>query len=858
MTATADAKQQSHTPMMRQYLGIKADYPDLLVFYRMGDFYELFFDDAERAAKLLNITLTHRGQSAGKPIAMAGVPYHAAETYLAKLVKMGESIVICEQLGDPATSKGPVERGVTRIITPGTVSDEALLDEQRDNILAVIHYHNKKYGIATIDITTGEFVVQECESKDEFLSELTRISPVELLMSDEGDISELSSLNINAKHRPPWEFEFSSAITQLCEQFETQDLDGFGVSKYKTALQAAGCLLQYIKYTQRNTLPHIKAITAERITDTLQLDAATRRNLELTKNLQGTETNTLVSVLDNTNTSMGSRLLRRWIHQPLREHHIIRRRQEAIKEIIAVDHKDEFKQPLSHIADMERILSRIALRSARPRDLTALRQSLEQLPSLQQLLEQQHTDLLTQTNQAIDNFEDVTLLLRQAVIENPPVVMRDGGVIADGYDPELDELRALSNNSNQFLIDLELRERERTKINTLKVGYNRVHGYYIEITRAQSDNAPTEYIRRQTLKNVERFITPELKEYEDKVLSSKARALAREKFLYEDLLEKLNQHLDELQTCARAIAELDVILNFAERAVTFNYNCPTLSNESGISIIDGRHPVVEQVVHDPFVANDTKFTKKSRMQIITGPNMGGKSTYMRQTALITLMAHIGSFVPAKEAIIGPIDKIFTRIGAADDLASGRSTFMVEMTETANILHNATKNSLVLLDEIGRGTSTFDGLSLAFATAAHIAEKVGAYTLFATHYFELTALSEQFKTISNVHLNATEYGEKIVFLHKVKPGPASQSYGIQVAKLAGVPTAVINTAKDKLFELESQSHQAASHRHAPQQTQLFIENDISPAIKRLQEINADNLTPRSALDIMYELIQLAKE
>lgn len=848
----------SHTPMMRQYLGIKAQYPDLLVFYRMGDFYELFFDDAIRAAKLLNITLTQRGSSNGHPIAMAGVPYHAAESYLAKLVKLGESVVICEQLGDPATSKGPVERGVTRILTPGTVSDDLLLEEQRDNILAVIHFNHQKFGLATLDITRGEFRIQECNSQDELVSELTRIAPVELLASDDIQLEPLGLQQSTIKRRPPWEFELKSALVQLCEQFETQDLDGFGVRPYTTALQAAGCLLQYVKYTQRHTLPHIKAITAEKISDTIQLDASTRRNLELTQNLQGTEHNTLVSVLDHTNTAMGSRLLRRWIHQPLREHFLIRKRQQAITEMIAVDGLEALKKSLDLIVDIERILSRIALRSARPRDLLGLRQSILQLPILHSLLEPYHSDFLTHIKMRIGDFETVAALLTRAIADNPPVVIRDGGVIAKGYDALLDNLRTLSSNNNQFLIDLELRERERTQINTLKVGYNRVHGYYIEISRAQSSKAPADYIRRQTLKNMERFITPELKEYEDNVLSSKSRALAREKELYDELLEKLNIYLAELQQCAQALAELDVISNFAERAITLNYTCPTLVNEAGITILEGRHPVIEQVVKDPFIANNCKLTKKSRMQIITGPNMGGKSTYMRQVALITLMTHIGCFVPAHEVSIGPIDKIFTRIGAADDLARGRSTFMVEMTETANILHNATKHSLVLLDEIGRGTSTFDGLSLAFATAAHIAEKIGAFTLFATHYFELTTLSEQFKTISNVHLNATEYAEKIVFLHKVKPGPASQSYGIQVAKLAGIPTDVITLAKNKLYDLEQQSHQSSVQMHTPEQAQLFSSTQPSAALTKLKTLNADSLTPRQALDVLYELIELAQD
>lgn len=858
MTLAADSTMQSHTPMMRQYLTIKAQYPDLLIFYRMGDFYELFFDDAVRAAKLLNITLTHRGQSAGKPIAMAGVPFHAAESYLAKLVKLGESIVICEQLGDPATSKGPVERGVTRIITPGTVTDEAMLDEQQDNILAVIHQQNDTYALATCDISTAEFLLYETKNYDELLSELARANPVELLSCENSLLSDQLPQAYTVKQRPPWEFELNSAMTQLCEQFSTQDLDGFGVTPYKVALQAAGCLLQYIKYTQRNTLPHIRSIKIANTADTIQLDSATRRNLELTQNLQGNHTNTLVDVLDNTNTAMGARLLRRWIHQPLRNQHLIKQRQQAVKELLTADQLDVIKQSLSQIADMERILCRVALLSARPRDLTSLAQSLHQLPTLINLLELYHADLLTQTKLNITDFDTVAVLLKQAIIDNPPVVIREGGVIADGYDAELDELRALSTNSGQFLIDLELRERERTQISTLKVGYNRVHGYYIEISRAQSEKAPTEYIRRQTLKNVERFITPELKTYEDKVLSSKSRALSREKQLYDELLTKLNEHLEALQHCAKAIAELDVLTNFAERALTLDYNCPTLTNEPGLSIEEGRHPVVERVIDNAFVANDTKFTSKSRIQIITGPNMGGKSTYMRQTALITLLAHTGSFVPAKKATIGPIDKIFTRIGAADDLASGRSTFMVEMTETANILHNATKNSLVLLDEIGRGTSTFDGLSLAFATAAHIAKNLNCYTLFATHYFELTALADQYKSITNVHLNATEYGDKIVFLHKVKSGPASQSYGIQVAKLAGVPTEVIHTAREKLFELENQSHQQSSLLQAPQQVQLFCEQEDHSVIKKLREINPDNLTPRAALDILYELVSLAKE
>lgn len=855
MPIALDHSTTTHTPMMRQYLHIKSQYPDLLVFYRMGDFYELFYQDAERAAKLINITLTQRGQSAGKPIPMAGIPYHAADNYLTKLVKLGESVVICEQIGDPATSKGPVERAVTRIITPGTISDDHLLDEKRDPILAVIHTDQKLYAIATLNIMTGDFIIHEYTTRESLLSALARINPAEILMSENSIFDSTPPFNITPKARPPWEFELKSAVTQLCEQFETQDLDGFGVTTHTVALQAAGCLLHYIKYTQRQALPHIKSIKAEQASEYIQLDAATRRNLELTQNLKGDETHTLVSVLDNTNTAMGSRLLRQWIHQPLRDQNAIRHRQEAIKELIANDVGDALKQRLQPIADMERILGRIALRSARPRDLIGLRDSLEQIPHVKAILIQQCTPLLTHINTSCLDFESIALLLRKAIIDNPPVIIREGGVIADGYDKELDELRLLSRDDSQFLIDMEIRERERTGINTLKVGYTRVHGYYIEISRIQSDKAPIDYIRRQTLKNAERFITAELKAHEDKVLSSHSRALTREKQLYDELLELLNHDLARLQLCAKALATLDVINNFAERANTLNYECPTLVTEPGIHIIEGRHPVIEQVLTSPFITNDTKLSKKSRMQIITGPNMGGKSTYMRQTALITLMTHIGCFVPAKEVIIGPIDKIFTRIGASDDLSSGRSTFMVEMTETANILHNATKNSLVLLDEIGRGTSTFDGLSLAWAIAAHMSQHVAAFTLFATHYFELTLLPEQFKTIHNVHLNATEYGDRIIFLHKVTMGAANQSYGIQVAKLAGIPSTILQAAREKLYELESQSHanQVMHTKHS--QTELCFNDTESPALTQLKTINPDNLSAREALDVLYKLVEL---
>ncbi len=850
-----EQKLAQHTPMMRQYLRIKAEHPDLLVFYRMGDFYELFFNDAIRAAELLNITLTKRGQSAGKPIPMAGVPFHAAEGYLAKLVKLGESIAICEQVGDPATTKGPVAREVTRIVTPGTVTDEALLEERQDSLLMVIHQEKNNFGIALLDISSGRFIIQEIASDEALQAEIERLKPAEILISEDAALDYLSP-KLTMKRRPPWEFELSTANSLLCQQFNTKDLSGFGVEHLKKAICAAGCLLQYVKYTQRSALPHIHSIKSEENSQAILLDAATRRNLELTTNLKGSNEHTLAWVLDKTSTPMGGRLLRRWINRPLRDQTALQQRLKAINTILQANSYSEIQSIFRGMGDLERILARVALRSARPRDLVQLRQTLGLFPELrQQLTTLSSSDLLTNLSNDIGDFQHLHTLLTQALIENPPAVIRDGGVLADGYDKELDELRALSNNSSQYLIDLEQRERERTKIATLKVGYNRVHGYYIEMSRAQAAQAPDDYIRRQTLKNVERYITPELKTFEEKVLSSRAKALAREKALYEKLLEHLIRYLTPLQQAATACATLDALNNLAERAESLNLTQPQFSNDPGIHIEAGRHPVVEQVMDSPFIPNNTELNNNRRMLLITGPNMGGKSTYMRQTALITLMAYIGSYVPANSATLGPVDRIFTRIGAADDLASGRSTFMVEMTETANILHNATENSLVLMDEVGRGTSTFDGLSLAFAAAEHLAKVSRAFTLFATHYFELTTLPQEISTIYNVHLDAAEHGEQIVFMHALKDGPANKSYGLQVAKLAGVPASVISQAKVKLASLENHSTTATITRpETPAQIELFPQ-EPNPALLELEKINPDDLTPREGLDLLYRLKKL---
>ncbi len=832
-----------HTPMMQQYLRIKAQHPDVLLFYRMGDFYELFFDDARKASRLLDISLTKRGQTAGQPIPMAGVPYHAVESYLAKLVQLGESVALCEQVGDPALSKGPVERQVLRIVTPGTVSDEALLNERQDNLLGALYHDGRHFGMAVLDIGSGRFSINQFTGREALQAELQRLNPVELLYPESFAFLDCLGQRKGLRRRPEWEFELGTARHLLCQQFGTRDLVGFGVEQATSALCAAGCLMQYVKDTQRTALPHIRSLRLEQPEQMVVLDAATRRNLELTQNLAGGVENTLAQVLDATASAMGSRLLKRWIHQPLRQRAILLARQQAIGELMAADLPASLQPPLKSIGDMERVLARLALRSARPRDLLRLRQAFAQLPSLQALLANVNGTPLRQLAGQAGSFPELLTLLEQALVENPPVVLRDGGVIADGYHAELDELRALAAGASTHLEQLELRERARTGINSLKVSYNKVHGFYIEVTRANAHLVPADYVRRQTLKNNERYLIPELKRYEEQVLTAQSRALALEKRLYEELLDQLLPQLAELQASAAALAELDVLANLAERALTLNYCCPELLEEPHIQIEGGRHPVVEQVLESPFIANPVELRPARRMLIITGPNMGGKSTYMRQTALIVLMAQMGSYVPAERARIGPVDRIFTRIGASDDLASGRSTFMVEMTETANILHNATAHSLVLMDEIGRGTSTYDGLSLAWACAEQLAVSIRAFTLFATHYFELTRLPALLDGLANVHLDAVEHGDGIAFMHAVQEGAASRSYGLQVAALAGVPKKVIEQARRKLHELE------ASRDAGPVP---------APLLEALADLSPDELTPRQALEQLYRLKQLARD
>jgi len=860
------APPESHTPMMQQYLRIKSEYPGMLVFYRMGDFYELFYDDARKAARLLDITLTARGKSNGQSIPMAGVPYHAADNYLAKLVKLGESVAICEQIGDPNTSKGPVERKVVRIVTPGTVTDEALLEERNDNVICAIAQQAGRFGIATLDITSGRFTVMEVAGHESLEAELERLNPAELLIDEDATLGTAITQRAGVKTQAPWLFDSQTGYRLLTEQFGTQDLAGFGCEQHTLAIAAAGCVLQYVKHTQRSALPHIRSLITEQQQDSVIIDAASRRNLELDSNLAGGTQHTLVAVLDNTVTPMASRLLRRWINRPIRNRGVLRQRYQAINTLLQDQHYQSLREVLQGIGDIERILSRIAIRSARPRDFAQLRDTLERLPVVHDvvsgILDKQTSPLLSALDAQINEYPDLYNLLMRAIIDTPPLLIRDGGVIAPGYDQELDELRAIKDNAGQFLVELELREKKQTGLSNLKVSYNRVHGYYIEVSRLHADKVPDNYIRRQTLKGVERYITPELKAFEDKALSSTERALAREKALYDELFDKLADFIAPLQTSAAALSELDVINNLAQCAAELNFCEPEISGNPGILIEDGRHPVVEQVLQGPFIPNSVSMGDNKRLLIITGPNMGGKSTFMRQTAIIALLAYTGSFVPARRAVIGPIDRIFTRIGASDDLAGGRSTFMVEMTETANILHNASANSLVLMDEVGRGTSTFDGLSLAWASAEYLARNINAFTLFATHYFELTTLPETHPNVANVHLDAVEHGDSIVFMHSVKDGPANQSYGLQVAALAGVPKAVIERAKLKLYQLEESSAAsatvtgktliAATSNENQQQFSLFDANSTHPVLERIRSLNLDALTPREALDILYDL------
>ncbi|MGZ3241034.1 MAG: DNA mismatch repair protein MutS [Burkholderiaceae bacterium] len=873
---------QKFTPVMQQYLRIKSEHPDTLVFYRMGDFYELFFDDAEKASRLLGITLTQRGAASGNPIKMAGVPYHAVDQYLAKLVKLGESAAICEQIGDPATSKGPVERKVVRVVTPGTLTDSDLLPEKADRPLLALHSitqrKNITIGLAWLSMASGALKLMEfsgdAKTFDARLKqELERIGPAEILIMDRLEDNALSSAINTVPSKtttvPEWHFDQASGKKSLLEQLATSTLFGFGADHLTAAVGAAGALLRYAQATQGKGLQHVRTLTVESENEFIGLDAATRRNLELTETIRGQDASssspTLFSLLDHCRTAMGSRLLRHWLHHARRDQTIAQARHAAINTLMRADACSGLSTTLAAVPDIERITTRIALLSARPRDLAGLRNGLQQLPSLRAYVAMCNKDadapLLKTIHDALSTPTECLDLIERGIALEPAAMIRDGGVIARGFDAELDELRGLSENAGQFLVDLETRERARTGINNLRVEYNKVHGFYIEVTHGQTDKVPDDYRRRQTLKNAERYITPELKAFEDKALSAQERALAREKYLYEKLLNELLAHIGILQVIAHALAQLDTLVALADHALRYNWCAPQLVTEPMLSIEQGRHPVVENQI-ERFIANDCELNTERKLLLITGPNMGGKSTYMRQVALITLLAYMGSFVPATSATIGPIDRIFTRIGAADDLAGGRSTFMVEMTESAAILNGATENSLVLMDEVGRGTSTFDGLALAWAIAKHLIDTTKSFTLFATHYFELTQLPETHPAAANVHLSAVEHKDSIVFLHAVQSGPASQSYGLQVAQLAGVPQPVIRAARKHLATLEAHSIQSMPQfdlfASTPINATEVTDESNAPAtmlIDTLASIDPDALSPREALDELYRLKRL---
>lgn len=827
--------------MMQQYLRIKAEHPDMLLFYRMGDFYELFYDDAKRAAQLLDISLTKRGASNGEPIPMAGVPYHAVENYLARLVTRGESVAICEQIGDPATSKGPVERKVVRILTPGTITDESLLNDKQQNLLSAICEIKAGFSLATLELSSGRFWLSQPQSREQLAAELQRLQPAELLYPEGMNLTQLPLAHCRCRKRSPWEFDTDTAFKLLTQQFATRHLEGFGFSEQAPILGSAGAVMHYVQDTQRAALPHIRAIMREPTDDAIILDAATRRNLELNQSTQGEPTH-LTAVLDETVCAMGSRNFQRWLQRPLRDHAILNQRYDAVTALHAEDRYLNLREQLKTITDIERIVARIGLRSARPRDFARLRDSLARLPELKRDCT---ANALNYLNERIAPFDELLDVLTRAIIEQPPVLIRDGGVIAPGYDAELDELRDLATGATDYLTALERREREKTGISSLKVGYNKVHGYFIETSKSDGHQVPAEYQRRQTLKNAERYIIPELKAHEDKVLTAQAKSLAREKALYDALFDQCLPFVEALQQTASAIAELDTLCAFTTLAVEQNYCRPTLVQQSGVlNLTQARHPVIERLSDEPFIPNDLTMSHRRRLLMITGPNMGGKSTYMRQAALIVILAHMGCFVPAQAAEIGYVDRIFTRIGASDDIASGRSTFMVEMTETANILHNATSDSLVLMDEIGRGTSTYDGLSLAWSVAEQLASKLDCLTLFATHYFELTELAERLDNSCNIHVEAQEHNDHIVFLHSVSEGAANRSFGLQVAKLAGVPDVVIERAKQKLAQLETEPKSQQMEMPLPETTPAKPTQD--PLREELEALNLDQMTPMQAL------------
>ena len=845
------ANTSEHTPMMRQYLAIKAEHPDTLLFYRMGDFYELFYADARRAADLLDLTLTKRGSSAGEPIPMAGVPAHAVDNYLARLLKLGVPVVICEQIGDPSTARGLLERKVTRILTPGTLTDEALLNAHENNVVAALTVGNGGFGLAWLEMSSGRFRVGEVTTAADAACELERLAPAELIVDEAHGAEPALGLPAHVRKLPSWRFDAANAARRLQDHFGVSDLAAFGCAGLTAGIAAAGALLSYCRETQGQDLPHLLPPALEGPRDAILIDPPTRRNLELTQAIMGNEQTTLVSLMDSSKTPMGARMLRRWMHRPIRDHAALRMRHHVVEVLAEMGALEDLRDILARVHDIERISARVALGTARPRDLTRLGDALAALPEVRGFIHALASPGLERLHGAIEPLPNLHALLQRAVVELPPQTIRDGGVIADGYDTSLDELRRISADAGAYLLEIEGRERERSGITGLKISYNRVHGYYIEVSRAHSEQVPADYARRQTLKAAERYITPELKSFEDKILRAAENALKREKVLYAALLTEIAAYVPRLQAQSAALAELDVLACFAERALALDLRKPAFTDAPTVRIAQGRHPLVEHFNREPFVANDLDLDAARRLLIITGPNMGGKSTYMRQAALIAVLAHIGSFVPAREALLGPLDAIYSRIGAADNLAGGQSTFMVEMAEIANILHNATPASLVIVDEIGRGTSTYDGMSLAWAAAEYLAENNRAMCLFATHYFELTALAEALPNVANIRLDALEYGDDVVFMHSVSEGPADQSFGIAVARRAGVPDHVVRRARQLVDTLETRDR--ANPARAVAQLPLFQEDH--PIVAAMKMLDPDDLTPKQALQTLYQLKSL---
>lgn len=869
-----------YTPMMQHYLKTHEEYKDCILFYRLGDFYEMFFDDAKVVSKELELTLTGKSCGTEERAPMCGIPYHAAETYLTRLVKKGYKVAICEQVEDPKLAKGMVKREVTRVVTPGTTLNAQALDETKNNYIMCIAYIGDHYGISSADITTGDYYVTEVDSERKLLDEVNKYQPTEIICNEAFYISGIdiddmkNRMGIVIYSLDAWYFSDETAQMTLKDHFKVRDLEGLGLADYDSGVVAAGALLKYLYETQKTTLSNLVAIHPYTTGKFMIIDSSTRRNLELVETLREKQKRgSLLWVLDKTRTAMGARTLRSFVEQPLIERTEIEERYDAIDEFNTnAITREEIREYLNPVYDLERLITRVTYQTANPRDLIAFRNSIHMLPPIKTLMSDFQSPLLKRLYEQMDTLDELYELIERSIAEEPPLTLHDGGILKEGYNEEVDRLRKAKTDGKSWLADLEAKEREKTGIKNLKIKYNKVFGYYLEVTNSFKDLVPDYFTRKQTLANAERFITPELKELEDVILGAEDKLIVLEYELFREVRQKVADEVVRIQKTAKAVAQIDVFASLATVAEQNNYCRPKLNEKGLIDIKDGRHPVVERMIqNEMFVANDTYLDNGSnRVSIITGPNMAGKSTYMRQSALIVLMAQIGSFVPAKSAKIGIVDRIFTRVGASDDLASGQSTFMVEMSEVANILRNATSNSLLILDEIGRGTSTFDGLSIAWAVVEHISNPrlLGAKTLFATHYHELTELEGKLNSVNNYCIAVKEKGDDIVFLRKIVKGGADKSYGIQVAKLAGVPDNVIERAKEIVEELSNNditeivqniSAEGSSKRSKPKLDEVDLEQislldtmDNDTILNELKELDLGQMTPIEAMNKLYEL------